>query len=95
MPPGRFPAPWTAERIRRGYTSVHDANGQAMAYVYARQNEAEAAQAKVLTKGRSSMGGGEHRPTAEVVRGEGPSACEPNKCRPGQPPHRAGAERLQ
>jgi hypothetical protein len=31
-----------------GYV-VRDANGQAIAYIYARQNEAEARQAKVLT----------------------------------------------
>jgi hypothetical protein len=32
-----------------GYV-VRDANGQALAYVYSRDNEAEARQAKVLTK---------------------------------------------
>jgi K+/H+ antiporter YhaU regulatory subunit KhtT len=31
-------------------TSVRDANGQALAYIYSRDNEAEARQAKVLTK---------------------------------------------
>jgi len=47
-PPRRFPAPWTAERIPGGYV-VRDANGQTIAWVYARENEAVAGQAKVLT----------------------------------------------
>jgi hypothetical protein len=46
--PRRFPPPWRAERIPGGFV-VRDANGQALAYLYARQNEAEARQAKVLT----------------------------------------------
>ena len=33
----------------RGYV-VRDANGQALAYIYSRDNEDEARQAKVLTK---------------------------------------------
>ena len=45
----RFPAPWTADKISGGYV-VRDANGQALVYVYSRDNEAEALQAKVLTK---------------------------------------------
>jgi hypothetical protein len=44
----RFPAPWRAEKIAGGYV-VRDANGQALAYLYSRENEAEARQAKVLT----------------------------------------------
>jgi hypothetical protein len=43
----RFPAPWRAEKMPGGYV-VRDANGQALAYVYSRPNEAEALQAKVL-----------------------------------------------
>jgi hypothetical protein len=39
----RFPAP----KMPGGYV-VRDANGQALAYVYSRPNEAEALQAKVL-----------------------------------------------
>jgi len=46
--PRRFPAPWHAEKIPGGYV-VRDANGQALAYVYSRATQAEAAQAKVLT----------------------------------------------
>jgi hypothetical protein len=45
----RFPAPWRADKIPGGYV-VRDANGQALVYVYSRDNEAEALQAKVLTK---------------------------------------------
>jgi hypothetical protein len=40
----RFPAPWRADLI-----PGLDANGQALACVYSRENEAEARQAKVLT----------------------------------------------
>ncbi len=47
-PPRRFPPPWKAERIPGGYV-VRDANGQAIAYVYAKMLEPEAVQAKVLT----------------------------------------------
>ena len=45
----RFPAPWTADKIVGGYV-VRDANGQALVYIYSRDNEDEARQAKVLTK---------------------------------------------
>jgi hypothetical protein len=45
--PRRFPPPWRADRIPGGYV-VRDDNGQAIAYLYARANEAEARQAKVL-----------------------------------------------
>jgi K+/H+ antiporter YhaU regulatory subunit KhtT len=43
----RFP-PWRADKIPGGYV-IRDANGQALAYIYSRDNEAEARQAKVLT----------------------------------------------
>jgi len=46
--PRRFPPPWRADRIPGGYV-VRDANGQAIASIYSRENEAEARQAKVLT----------------------------------------------
>jgi hypothetical protein len=45
----RFPAPWHADPMPGGYV-VRDANGQALAYLYSRDNEAEARQAKMLTK---------------------------------------------
>jgi hypothetical protein len=44
----RFPPPWRADKIPGGYV-VRDANGQAIAYLYCREAEAEARQAKVLT----------------------------------------------
>jgi K+/H+ antiporter YhaU regulatory subunit KhtT len=46
--PRRFPAPWRADKVPNGYV-ISDANGQALAYIYSRDNEAEAQQAKVLT----------------------------------------------
>ena len=42
-------APWHAEPMPGGYV-VQDANGQALAYIYSRHNEAGARQAKMLTK---------------------------------------------
>jgi hypothetical protein len=44
----RFPPPWRADKMPGGYV-VRDANGQALVYVYSRESEAEAMQAKVLT----------------------------------------------
>jgi hypothetical protein len=41
----RFPAPWRAEPIPGGYV-VRDANGQALAFVYSRDSDAEARLAK-------------------------------------------------
>ena len=37
----RFPPPWRADKIPGGYV-VRDANGQAIAYIYSREDEAEA-----------------------------------------------------
>jgi hypothetical protein len=41
--------PIIADKIPGGYV-VRDANGQALVWIYSRDNEAEAMQAKVLTK---------------------------------------------
>jgi K+/H+ antiporter YhaU regulatory subunit KhtT len=49
QPPRRFPPPWRTDKIPGGYV-VRDANGQALVYIYSRDSEAEAMQAKVLTK---------------------------------------------
>ena len=46
--PRRFPPPWRTDKIPGGYV-VRDANGQAITYIYSRENEDEARQAKVLT----------------------------------------------
>ena len=44
----RFPALWTVEQTPGGF-KVLDASGQALAYVYARDNDSDAQIAKVLT----------------------------------------------
>jgi hypothetical protein len=51
--PRRFPAPWTVEQIPGGFKVV-DANGQALAYIYARETKAQADTAKVLTLDRGA-----------------------------------------
>jgi hypothetical protein len=63
----RFPAPWRADKMPGGYC-VRDANGQAMAFVYSRDGEAEARQAKVAHHGRGAPGRNEHRAAAGVAR---------------------------
>jgi hypothetical protein len=45
----RFPPHWRADKTAGGYV-VRDANGQALVWIYSRDSEAEAMQAKVLTK---------------------------------------------
>jgi hypothetical protein len=45
----RFPPRWRADPMPGGYV-VRDANGQALAYMYSRDSDAEARRAKVLTK---------------------------------------------
>jgi hypothetical protein len=45
----RFPPPWRAEPIPGGYI-VRDADRQAPAYLYSRDNPTEALQAKMLTQ---------------------------------------------
>ena len=44
----RFPPPWTIERLPGGF-KVIDANGQSLAYFYARENDNDANTAGVLT----------------------------------------------
>ena len=44
----RFPPPWTVERLPGGFKVV-DANGQSLAYFYARENDDDANTAGVLT----------------------------------------------
>jgi hypothetical protein len=43
-----FPSPWTVERLPGGF-KVIDANGQSLAYFYARENDHDAHIANVLT----------------------------------------------
>jgi hypothetical protein len=45
--PRRFPPPWHADKMPGGYV-VRDATGQALAYLYSRDSEADARQAKTL-----------------------------------------------
>jgi hypothetical protein len=45
----RFPPPWTVVQLPGGLKVV-DAQGQSLAYVYSRENAADAAIAKVLTE---------------------------------------------
>jgi hypothetical protein len=45
----RFPSPWKVEALDGGF-KVLDANGQALAYVYSRENDSDADIAKVLTE---------------------------------------------
>jgi hypothetical protein len=47
IPP--IPRAWRADKITGSYV-IRDANGQALVYIYSRDSEAEALQAKVLTK---------------------------------------------
>ena len=44
----RFPPPWTVERLPVGFKVV-DANGQSLAYFFARENDNDANTAGVLT----------------------------------------------
>jgi hypothetical protein len=44
--PRRFPAPWRAEKVPGGYL-VRDVTGQALVYLYDRETEADARQAKL------------------------------------------------
>jgi hypothetical protein len=60
---GRFPQPWTAHRIEGGYV-VGDANGQALAYVYARDDDTIARQAGVLTMDEARRICDQHRQAA-------------------------------
>ena len=55
--PRRFPPPWRADKMP-------GANGQALAYVYSHDHEAEALQVKVLTKERCAADRRQHRDAA-------------------------------
>ena len=60
-----FPPPWRAGRTPHGYV-VRDANGQELAYVYSREDEVEARQAKVLTADEARRR--QHRAAARATR---------------------------
>jgi hypothetical protein len=66
-PPRRFPAPWRAEPIPGGHV-IRDANGQALTYIYSRQNPDEARQAKVLNRRRGPPHRRQHRAAAGAAQ---------------------------
>jgi hypothetical protein len=68
----RFPPPWRAEPIPGRYV-VRDANGQALAYLYSRDNPTEALQANA-DKGRGATDRGQHREAAGAAREGRPTA---------------------
>jgi hypothetical protein len=68
--PRRFPSSWHADPMPGGYV-VRDANGQALAYLYSRDNNAEARQANAH-EGRGATDRRQYRATAGVA-GEGGS----------------------
>ena len=70
----RFPPPWSIERLPGGY-KVIDANGQSLAYFYARENDHDANTAGVLTHGRGKADGEQLRQAA--------AATEPRLSVPG------------
>jgi hypothetical protein len=63
-PPRRFPPPWRADKISGRYV-VRDATGQAIAYLYSRENEADTRQAKVLTADEAQL-----RPERNLARSQ-------------------------
>ena len=63
--PRRFPPPWTVEQTPGGY-KVIDANGQALAYVYARETLAGADTAKALTEDEARRYSDQYRQAANA-----------------------------
>jgi hypothetical protein len=58
-----FSPPWHADPMPGGYV-VRDANGQALVYLYSRDNDAEPQQAKGPDEGRGTTDRCEHRKAA-------------------------------
>jgi hypothetical protein len=98
-PPRRFPAPWHVDKIPGGYV-IRDANGQALTYLYSRDNATEALQAKMLTKGEARRiainigpaAGAAREGRARLRKGQGPRRYLGLKLnRLGLPAARAGS----
>jgi hypothetical protein len=69
MPKRRFPAPWRADKNARCAHIVREANGEALVYLYSRDSETEAMQAKVLTPGRSAAASVPHNLSCTLIFG--------------------------
>jgi hypothetical protein len=69
-PPRRFPPPWRVDKMPGGHV-IRDANGQTLAFVYSRENETEARQAKVLPadEARRIAGGQQERTALASAKG--------------------------
>jgi hypothetical protein len=76
---GRFRPLWRAEKIAGGYV-VRDLTGQALAYPYSRENEAEARQAKVLTADEARRIARSIARLPELVAKERGLACASSRC---------------
>jgi hypothetical protein len=60
----RFPPPWRVDKIPGGHV-VRDANGQALAYIYSRDNEASSG----ADGGRGAADRCQHRAATGAARG--------------------------
>ena len=63
----RFPPPWTVERLPGGF-KVIDANGQSLAYFYARENDNDAGTRRRADHGRGKADGEQLRQAASATR---------------------------
>jgi hypothetical protein len=62
----RFPAPWRADKVPGGYV-VRDANGRALAYLYSRDNEADARAGEGADEGRGAADRDQYRAAARAA----------------------------
>ena len=65
----RFPPPWTVEWLPGGFKVV-DANGQSLAYFYARENDHDAGIAGVLTLDEARRMASNFAKLPELLRAE-------------------------
>jgi hypothetical protein len=63
----RFPAPWRADKMPGGYV-IRDATGQALAFLYSRDTEADARQAKGPHERRGATHRHQHGAAAGAAR---------------------------